>query len=177
MPENPSTAPSRPRVRVYISIFKRSSRACFGISIKWFAHDVFASGWFGDQKPNAQMIALDCALAAIEQSGIDVQVEAIFRTEYIMQRLSMATTRKIAEQHGISSRPMVEDKDRWQYVALRVIGAGVKIRMALSEEEKKELNLIDRKLEDRFYEDRDFRYSLRPIEPTIELPEVTPEQT
>ena len=94
-----------------------------------------------------------------------------------MQRLSMATTRKIAEQHAISSRPMVEDKDRWQNVALRVIEANVRIRMALSEEEQKELNVIDRKLEDRFYEDRDFRYSLRPIEPTIDLPDVTPAQT
>jgi hypothetical protein len=135
MSESRSEFASRPKVRVYISIFKRSSRACYGVCIKWFGQEVFASGWFGDQKVNAQMIALDCALAAIEQSGIDVQVEAIFRTEYIMQRLSMATTRKIAEQHGIPRRPMVEDKDRWQDVALRVIEANVKMRMALSPEE------------------------------------------
>lgn len=172
MSGNGSTSASPPKERVYISIFKRSSRACFGICIKWFGHDIFAAGWFGDQKVNAQMIALDCALAAIEQSGIDVQVEAIFRREYIMQRLSMATTRKIAEQHGISSSPMVEDKDRWQNVAVRVLEANVKIRMALSDAEQKELNVIDRKLEDRFYEDREFRYSLRPIEPTIDLPDV-----
>ncbi|MEY9109321.1 hypothetical protein ABH999_005517 [Bradyrhizobium yuanmingense] len=161
-----------PVVRVYISVFKRNSKACYGICIKWFGHDVFASGWFGDQRVNAQMIALDCALSAIELSGVDVQVHAIFRSEYILQRLSMATTRKIAEQHGITSRPMVEDKERWQDVAIRAQEAGIKINMALSKEDQAELNAIHRKVEDRFYTDREFRYSLSPLEPTIELPDV-----
>lgn len=172
MSRHRSATRSRPRVRIYISIYKKYGKAAFGICIKWFGHEVFAAGWFGNQKPYAQMIALDCALSAIEQSDIDVQVEAIFRTEYIKHRLGMATSRKIAKQHGISSRPMVEDEDRWQHVALRAIEAGVKVNMALSEAEQKELNVIDRKLDDLFFEDREFRFSLRPIEPAIILPEM-----
>lgn len=172
MEQGPLSDNSSDKVRVFISIFKKYSRTNFGIRIHWFGEIIFAAGWFGNQKVNAQMIALDCALSAIELADASVRVEAIFRTEYIRQRLDMARSRRLAQQAGIPKKPMQEDEARWQSVAFRVVEADVGIRMALNEEEKQELSLIDRKLDDLLFDDRAFRFSTTPIEPTIVLPEL-----
>jgi hypothetical protein len=156
-------------LRAFVRAERRYGWIAYGLRVHWRGQVIGAEGWVGGtQKVYAQMLALDALLAAIEIADIEPKVEMIMHREHLRQRLDQRHTRKVAAQIGEPMKPSREDPERWTDVQIRYEAFGVKIRMAMSEVEKQELNSVFLTLDDLLAE-KLRSYGGPPVEPNLSL--------
>jgi len=136
----------------YIAVRRFHYRVAYGIRMHLPEGIVSGLGSIrGTQNVDAQKKALDEVLNAIAISDRKLKTLVILRTEYLRQTLDFGRTRNKKRQYGQTLSELKTDEELFEKTPILFDLYGCGIRMADSDDERHELTLIEKQLNDEFW--------------------------
>jgi hypothetical protein len=136
-------------VRLFVALNYRHGKLAFALSYMNGNEQKIFLGWiWGNQPPRAQMVATHTFLQVLADEEKDIKVELVMRSDYMRERLSMALSKTIKEQHEEYVRPSKEDNYPWK--ATNTLWAIYKkgFTVARKDQDRRILSNLERHLEE-----------------------------